>query len=91
MLSVLLPFSAPNDDFPAFEIDVLDAQTERLEQAQAGAVQQWTDEGGGASQAGEKGDRLGRCQHHGHVRGTLCVDDIAYPWKLAPQHLLVQE
>ena len=56
-MPVLLAFSAPDDDLAPLEVDVLDAQAKRLQQAQAGAVEQGTHKRGRPRQARQNSAR----------------------------------
>ena len=86
----------------AFEVNVLDAQAQALEQTHAGAVEQTRDQGKRHAvrrrlrlrlriQLRQHGRHLAGREHHRQALVGTRAPDLAHPRQLLAQHLLVQE
>jgi hypothetical protein len=94
--AVLRALAFAHDDGALLELEVLDAQAQRLEQPHARAVEQLPDQSpagpwrGCACRAASSGHLVGR-QHHRQPAVLARAADLAHPGQLKAQHLLVQE
>jgi hypothetical protein len=68
------------------EVDVLDAQAEGLEQAQARAVEQRRDESRRSAEVAEHRGDLRARQHRGHTVRTLRADEVVEPGEVTAEH-----
>ena len=88
---VLAALAATHRQLVGVQVDVLDAQRQRLAQPQAGAVHQQRHQMGEAVQLAEQRRRLASRQHHRDASPRLRAHHVVQPRQLHPQHLAVQE
>jgi hypothetical protein len=79
------------NDGAALELDILDAQTHRLEDAHPRAVKKAADQAVRSMQAAQHCGYLLAGQHNGQSNGFLCALDAVQPGQLVAEHLLVQK
>jgi hypothetical protein len=89
--AILLALTSTNDDLTAIEVDVFCPQVQRLEQAQARAIQECAHQPDRTLDVRRKAARLFPPEHDRDVYRPLGVDQVAQPLEFAPKHLLVQE
>ena len=87
--AIFLSFASTNDDLTAIHVNVFHSQVQRLEQAQARAIQDRTDQPNGTVEAGQQIAHFFAPQHYWHVLRPFSVNQIPQPLQLAPQHLLI--
>ena len=89
--AVLAALAAAHDERAAFEIDILDAQLQRLGDAQPGAVEQLREQALLALQQRQDARHFVGRQHHRQTRLALRAADGFHPRQVLREHLLVQE
>jgi hypothetical protein len=89
--AVLSPFSVAHDQLLAGEVDVLDAELQRLQDADSGAVDQRRAQVLDAGHSREDGADLAAREDHGQALGAFRMDDSLQPGDLPPQHVLVEK
>jgi hypothetical protein len=89
--SILSTLAVADEDLASLEIDVLDSELQRLDQAQATPVQKSAHDPVRATQAAEQRTGFATGEHDRQALGAFRVREIAEPRELPPQHDLVQE
>ena len=89
--TVLAPFPVPQVDLPLLEVEILHPQLQRLQEAQAAAVQQSGDEAGRAIQALQDGPHLRWGQYDRQPLGSFCADQLVHPLQLALEDVGIEE
>ena len=88
---ILRAFTLTHDDGPAVEIDVLDAQTQALQQAQTGAVKQAGEQLWLTRQHAQHPRHLVLRQHNRQTSLALGMADFSQPGHHLAQHLLIKK
>jgi hypothetical protein len=89
--AILLPLSLTDHDLPTFEIDVLYAEPETLEDPKAGGVHQGDRQVRGAIEAPEDCGDLRGAQHYGQAMGTFGSNEIERRIQIAAENPAIQE
>jgi hypothetical protein len=90
-LTVLVALAGAHRDCGAREVDVLDAQVQRFEQAQARAVEQAADEAGRAGEKGEHGGHLGAVEDDRQMLPPVGAHQVVEPRQVEAERVAVEE
>ena len=85
------PLALAHDDRAVLKIEVLDAQAQALQQTQAGAIKQLTQQPGAVVQRRKKTAHFSLRQHGGQARLALGSADLGQPRHLLFQHVLIEK
>jgi hypothetical protein len=88
---VLTTLAVAHQDLAALQIDVLDAQVQRLEESQTATIEKRSHDAIRTAQCRQHGAHLFPCEDDGYAPGTFGMDQIAQPREFTPQDHLVQE
>ncbi len=89
--AVLVALAVADGDGAEREVDVLDSETEALEDAHPGAVEEENDELDGAFDAAEEGGDLFAAEDGGQALGLAGADDVVDPGRVELEDLAVEE
>ena len=84
--SIVLSFSAADHDLPSIEVDVLDADRERFEEAKAASIEELADEAKGRDEVPEQGEGGLPREDRGEVFGPAGAFE-----RLEPGHFQVED
>lgn len=90
-LAVAVALALADGDRRTREVDILDAEVQALEQAQAGAVEQARHEVGEPWQVAQQGGDLRAIQNGGQPGRALRSDEAVEPGQDHAEHFLVEE
>jgi hypothetical protein len=89
--TVAIALATPHDDLPALEIDVLHAQLQRLEQAQARSIQERRHQRRYPAHLPQDRPNLGAAEHGRNAHGPLRPNEARAQAERPAQHGIVQE
>jgi hypothetical protein len=89
--TILLPFTPPDHDLTAVEIEVFDAQFERLLKSKPSPIEQCHDDPRDSSQLVQDGTDLVDAEYHRHAHRTVCMGHVIDGSGINPKNPPIQE
>jgi len=89
--SIVLPFSTADHDLPSIEVDVLDADRERFEEAKAASIEELADEAKGRDEVPEQGEGVLPREDRGEVFGPAGAFELLEPGHFQVEDPFVEE